>query len=283
MNKIAIVTDSSAQLSSDEIKRLGIHVLPLTILIDDKTYIDGENIQKVEFMNLMEKTTNLPKTSQPPLGKFLELYDKLGEDGGEVISIHMTESLSGTVNAARQAAQMTETKVTVIDSNFTDRGLAFQVIEAAKLATNGANEETILNKIEAVKARTSLFICVRTLDNLVKGGRVSRVVGTVSNLMNMKLIFELVDGKLESRVKGRGMKPINKWNQALKETLTQTKNLAEVSFSHAADFDYVNDLKEDFQLVMPDVLMTMDHTGPIIATHTGKGAYAIIYYEKQGI
>lgn len=280
MKKITIVTDSSAQLSPNEIKELDIKILPLTILIDDKTYIDGENIEKVEFMELMDNAADLPKTSQPPLGKFVELYDQLGKDGSEVISIHMTESLSGTVNAARQAAQMTETKVTVIDSGFTDRGLAFQVIEAAKLVKNDAEETTILNEIETIKENTRLFICVRTLDNLVKGGRVSRVVGAVSSLMNMKLIFELVDGKLESRVKGRGMKPINKWNQELKEKLKQTENLAEVSFSHAADFDYVNKLKEEFQFAMPDVKMTMDHTGPTIATHTGESAYAIIYYEK---
>lgn len=280
MKKITIVTDSSAQLSPDEIKELNIKVLPLTILIDDKTYIDGENIAKVEFMELMNSAADLPKTSQPPLGKFVELYDQLGKNGSEVISIHMTESLSGTVNAARQAAQMTQTKVTVIDSGFTDRGLAFQVIEAAKLVKNNAEATTILNEIETVKENTRLFICVRTLDNLVKGGRVSRVVGAVSSLMNMKLIFELVDGKLESRVKGRGMKPINRWNQELKEKLKQTENLAEVSFSHAADFDYISKLKEDFQLAMPDVKMTMDHTGPTIATHTGEGAYAIIYYEK---
>ena len=280
MKKITIVTDSSAQLSPNEIKELDIKILPLTILIDDKTYIDGENIEKVEFMELMDNAADLPKTSQPPLGKFVELYDQLGKDGSEVISIHMTESLSGTVNAARQAAQMTETKVTVIDSGFTDRGLAFQVIEAAKLVKNDAEETTILNEIETIKENTRLFICVRTLDNLVKGGRVSRVVGAVSSLMNMKLIFELVDGKLESRVKGRGMKPINKWNQELKEKLKQTENLAEVSFSHAADFDYVNKLKEEFQFAMSDVKMTMDHTGPTIATHTGESAYAIIYYEK---
>lgn len=280
MKNIVIVTDSSAQLSSEEIKDLGIHVLPLNILIDDQTYVDGEDIQKEEFMDMMEQTVTLPKTSQPPLGKFIELYNRLGEAGSEVISIHMTEALSGTVNAARQAAQITKAKVTVIDSTFTDRGLSFQVIEAAKLAKIGIAKELILREIETVKEYTRLFICVRTLDNLVKGGRVNRVVGAVSNFMNMKLIFELVDGNLESKVKGRGMKPINKWNQALKEKLMLKKDLAEVSFSYAADFDYVNEMKQDFQLAMPKVPMTISHTSPSVATHTGKGAYAIIYYEK---
>lgn len=280
MKNITIVTDSSAQLTPEEIEKFNIHVLPLTILIDGASYVDGETLQKEEFMDRMEIAKALPKTSQPPIGTFIECYNQLGMEGGEVISIHMTESLSGTVNAARQAAQMTETAVTVVDSKFTDRGLSFQVLEAAKLAASGADKETILNHIETVRKNTRLFICVRTLENLVKGGRVSRVVGAVSNLIDMKLIFELVEGKLESRVKGRGMKPINKWNQKLKEELAQTEGVMEVSFSHAADYDYIEALKEDFQKAMPDVPMTMDQTSPVIATHTGKGAYAIVYYTK---
>ncbi|MCA9765582.1 MAG: DegV family protein [Carnobacterium sp.] len=280
MSKITIVTDSSAQLSSDEIKALNIHILPVTILIDGITYIDGVDIGKVEFMELMEKSDHLPKTSQPPLGKFIELYDKLGENGGEVISIHMTEAFSGTVNTARQAAEMTNTKVTVVDSTFTDRGLSFQVIEAAQLAKSGADEIAILAEIERIKKHTRLFICIRTLDNLIKGGRISRVMGIVSHLMDVKLMLEMVDGSLQTRVKCRGMKSINKFNQTVKETLMKTKNLAEISFSYAGDFDYANELKKSFQLAMPDTPMTISHTSPGVATHTGTGAFSIIYYVK---
>ncbi|MGB3160242.1 MAG: DegV family protein [Carnobacterium sp.] len=280
MNKISIVTDSSAQLSLEEIKVLGIHILPVSILIDGKTYIDGIDIGKVEFMELMEKSTSLPKTSQPALGKFIELYDELGKDGGEVISIHMTESFSGTVDAARQAAKMTETKVTVIDSTFTDRGLSFQVIEAAKLALNGVEESIILDEIERIKQYTRLFICIRTLDNLIKGGRISRVMGAVSHMMDIKLMLEMVDGSLETRVKCRGMKSITKFNQSVREKIVKTKNLAEISFSYAGDFDYANELKESFQQLLPDIPMTISHTSPGVATHTGTGAFSIIYYEK---
>ncbi len=280
MSKITIVTDSSAQLSLDEIESLDIHILPVNILIDGVTYVDGVDIGKVEFMELMEKAASLPKTSQPPLGKFIELYDKLGENGGEVISIHMTESFSGTVNTARLAAEMTETKVTVIDSTFTDRGLSFQVIEAAKLALNGVDKTIILAEIERVKQHTCLFIGIRTLENLVKGGRISRVMGVVSHLMDIKLMLEMVDGSLETRVKCRGMKSINKFNQSMKEKLIKTKNLVEISFSYAGDFDYANELKESFQLLLPDIPMTISHTSPGVATHTGTGAFSIIYHVR---
>ena len=119
-------------------------------------------------MDMMANAKALPKTSQPPIGEFVELYDRLGEDGSEVISIHMTKGLSGTVEAARQASNLSSSKVTVIDSDFTDQGLSFQVIQAAKLAQVGAGVPEILAEIERVKQNTKLYIGISTLDNLVK-------------------------------------------------------------------------------------------------------------------
>lgn len=278
MNKIKIVTDSSAELTPEEIKEFNITVLPLSVMIDDVVYIDGENLSKVEFMEKMPLAKALPKSSQPPIGKFIETYDALGEEGSEIISIHITESLSGTVNAARQAAQLSKTNVTVLDSLFTDRGLSFQVIEAAKMAQKGASKEEILARIEHVKNNTKLYICVVTLENLVKGGRIGRVMGAISSLLNVKVMFELVGGNLEVLVRGRGMKPINQWITTLIETLKTKTNIKEIGFSHAAAFDYTNGIMQQFKEAFPNVPMPVRQTGPVIATHTGKGAFAIMYY-----
>ena len=278
MKKIKIVTDSSAELGSDEIESLGIHVLPLTVMIDDVLYTDGVTIKKEDFMCMMAEAKDLPKTSQPPIGYFVELYDELGADGSEVISIHMTEKLSGTVNAAHQAAQLSKTDVTVIDSDFTDRGLSFQVLEAAKLAQEGADKETILKRIEHVKEHTKLYICVVTLENLVKGGRIGKLAGALSSFLNIKVMMELVNGQLEVCVRGRGMKPINKWIAELQETLKNTPNLNAMSFSFADDEVYLENLKNEFQAILPDTPMRVKLTSPIISTHAGKGAFAIMYY-----
>ncbi len=105
----------------------------------------------------MANAKALPKTSQPPIGEFVELYDRLGEDGSEVISIHMTKGLSGTVEAARQASNLSSSKVTVIDSDFTDQGLSFQVIQATKLAQVGAGVPEILAEIERVKQKYQII------------------------------------------------------------------------------------------------------------------------------
>lgn len=278
MKKFKIVTDSSAELGPDEIKELAIHVLPLTVMIDDVVYVDGVTLQKEEFMEKMQQAKALPKTSQPPIGQFVELYDELGKDGSEVISIHMTENLSGTVNTARQAAQLSTTEVTVIDSDFTDRGLSFQVIEAARMALANADKEAILKRIDEVRANTKLYICVVTLENLVKGGRIGRLAGALSSFLNVKVMMEQVKGQLELRVRGRGMKPVNKWLVELQEKLKETPNIREVSFSYADDEEACEEIKNQFQATLPDVPMRVRLTSPIISTHAGKGAFAVIYY-----
>ncbi|MCO6017755.1 fatty acid-binding protein DegV [Carnobacterium divergens] len=278
MKKFKIVTDSSAELGPDEIKELAIHVLPLTVMIDDVVYVDGVTLQKEEFMEKMQQAKALPKTSQPPIGQFVELYDELGKDGSEVISIHMTENLSGTVNTARQAAQLSTTEVTVIDSDFTDRGLSFQVIEAARMSLANADKEAILKRIDEVRANTKLYICVVTLENLVKGGRIGRLAGALSSFLNVKVMMEQVKGQLELRVRGRGMKPVNKWLVELQEKLKETPNIREVSFSYADDEEACEEIKNQFQAALPDVPMRVRLTSPIISTHAGKGAFAVMYY-----
>ncbi|AKU59576.1 DegV family protein [Lacticaseibacillus paracasei] len=205
MANIKIVTDSSVQLTPEEISQHNITVVPLTIMIDNTVYIDGETITRDDFMDEMAAAQNLPKTSQPAVGTFADVFDKLTADGSEVLAIHMTETISGTVNSSRQAAQIAKGKVTVIDSQFTDRAMAFQVLVAAEMAEAGKDMKTILDKLEQVRDNTTLVLGVTNLDNLVKGGRLSRVSGLISSFLNIKVILQLQNGELKALRKGRGM------------------------------------------------------------------------------
>ena len=145
MKNVHIVTDSTADLREEDILKYGLHVVPLTIQIDGKTYIDGVDIQPEVFLGMMKKSAELPKSSQPAAGVFKELYDKLGEDGSEIISIHMTGGMSGTVKSAQAAAEMSDSKVTVIDSMYISHALMFQVMEAAEMAKEGKSLQKLLN------------------------------------------------------------------------------------------------------------------------------------------
>ncbi|HHX1762874.1 TPA: DegV family protein [Enterococcus faecalis] len=278
MTNVKIVTDSSCTMEKSLRDELNIHMMPLSIMVDGVVYPDDDHLPGEKFMDMMVNAKALPKTSQPPIGEFVELYDRLGEDGSEVISIHMTKGLSGTVEAARQASNLSSSKVTVIDSDFTDQGLSFQVIQAAKLAQAGAGVPEILAEIERVKQNTKLYIGISTLDNLVKGGRISRTTGLLSNIFNMKVVMDFENTELIPVAKGRGVKTFNKWFDELKSELSKIPNVRQIGISHADGLELANGFKEGLQAIFKDMDIPVLHTNPVIATHTGKNAFAIMYY-----
>ena len=278
MTNVKIVTDSSCTMEKSLRDELNIHMMPLSIMVDGVVYPDDDHLPGEKFMDMMANAKALPKTSQPPIGEFVELYDRLGEDGSEVISIHMTKGLSGTVEAARQASNLSSSKVTVIDSDFKDQGLSFQVIQAAKLAQAGAGVPEILAEIERVKQNTILYIGISTLDNLVKGGRISRTTGLLSNIFNMKVVMDFENTELIPVAKGRGVKTFNKWFDELKSELSKIPNVRQIGISHADGLELANGFKEGLQAIFKDMDIPVLHTNPVIATHTGKNAFAIMYY-----
>lgn len=231
-------------------------------------------------MSMMASAKELPKTSQPPIGEFVELYDKLGEDGSHVISIHMTHGLSGTVEAARQASNLSKTEVTIIDSDTTDQGLSFQVIRAAEMAAAGEDLDTILAKVYEIRENTKLYIGLSTLDNLVKGGRISRATGILSSILNMKIVMDFDHSELIPVVKGRGGKTFTKWFDSFKDELKKLPNVKQIGISHAEGLALAEEFKKQLQALYPQMQIPVLHTTPIIATHTGKGAFAITYYTE---
>lgn len=281
MATIKIVTDSSVQLTPEEIEQYNITVIPLSVMIDGTVYTDGKTITRPQFIDLMNQSAALPKTSQPPIGEFIELFDQLGADGSQVIALHMTDAISGTVNTARQAANLSKSDVTVVDTRETDRAMAFQVLRAAQLAQTGANKKEILAAIERVRRSTKLYMAVMTLDNIVKGGRVSKVTGLISNILNMKVIFELVDGELNVQTKGRGMKTVNNFMRELIADLVTKSNIKGIGISHVAADSVVNKFKTDIHTALPKVPLLVRDTSPIIATYAGMGAFAIMYYTED--
>ena len=273
MANIKIVTDSSITIEPEVVKEYGITIVPLSVMVDGVLYSDSE-LGEGDFLRLMQSSKNLPKTSQPPVGVFAEIYEDLALDGSHIVSIHMSHALSGTVEAARQGATLSGADVTVIDSGFTDQAMKFQVVEAAKLAKEGADLDTILARIEEVKEKTELYIGVSTLENLVKGGRIGRVTGLLSSLLNIRVVMQMKDHQLEPIVKGRGNKTFKKWLDELVERLSHSK-VAEIGISYAGTPEWANEMKAQLQSLVETAIPVLE-TGSIIQTHTGENAFAVL-------
>lgn len=277
MTKIKIVTDSSITIEPELAKYLNITIVPLTVMIDGVVYSDA-NLKEGEFLQLMKSSKNLPKTSQPPVGVFAEIFEDLSAEDVQIISIHMSHALSGTVEAARQGATLAKADVTVVDSSFTDQAMKFQVVEAAKMAKAGATLEEILEKVEEVKAKTELYIGVSTLENLVKGGRIGRVTGLISSLLNIRVVMQMTNHTLTPIVKGRGAKTFKKWLDDLKESLKE-KEIEEIGISYAGGPEFANQMKEELQEFVEKPISVLE-TGSIIQTHTGENAWAVLVRYK---
>ena len=277
MTKIKIVTDSSITIEPELAKDLNITIVPLTVMIDGVVYSDS-NLKEGEFLQLMKSSKNIPKTSQPPVGVFAEVFEDLSAEDVQIISIHMSHALSGTVEAARQGATLAKADVTVVDSSFTDQAMKFQVVEAAKMAKAGATLEEILEKVEEVKAKTELYIGVSTLENLVKGGRIGRVTGLISSLLNIRVVMQMTNHTLTPIVKGRGAKTFKKWLDDLKESLKE-KEIEEIGISYAGGPEFANQMKEELQEFVERPIPVLE-TGSIIQTHTGENAWAVLVRYK---
>lgn len=278
MSKIKIVTDSSLTIEPELVEKYDITIIPLSVMIDGVVYSDSDLKEEGKFLNMMRNSKELPKTSQPPVGVFAEVYESLMKNGAEhIVSIHIAHTLSGTVEAARQGANLAGADVTVIDSTFTDQCQKFQVVQAAKLAQEGGSLQEVIAKVEEVRQKSELYIGVSTLENLVKGGRIGRVTGLISSLLNIKVVMEMVDCELNPIIKGRGLKTFNKWLDNFIE-YAKGKKVAEIGISYCGTADMANEFKEKLQVLGAPIAVL--ETGSIIQTHTGENAFAVMVRYK---
>ncbi len=277
MKTIHIITDSTTDLDKKVLEDHGVHVVPLTIQIDEKTYIDGVDIAPDVFLEKMALAKELPKSSQPAVGVFHELYDRLGADGSEIISIHMTGGMSGTVKSAQAAAEMSSANVTVIDSLYITKALAFQVIAAAEMVAAGKTVPEILEELAHIRKQTTLFVVVDKLDNLVKGGRIGKGRGLIGSLLKVKPIATITEGVYTPVAQVRSHKQVIAHLFKVFTEETKGKVVRGVAITHANGLALAEPLKKIIEDTgIPNV--SISYTTPVISTHTGEGAIGFMYY-----
>ncbi|MCM3251353.1 DegV family protein [Priestia aryabhattai] len=280
MAKIKVVTDSTIDLTLEEAEKYGIEMIPLCINIDNETYLDRVELTPTDFIEKMKNSKELPKSSQPAIGSFVEVYKRLVSEGYDVISIHMTGGMSGTVRAAESAAQMVEGNITVVDSMYITKALSFQVLEAVKMIEDGHTVEEIITRLEEVRQNTNLFVVVDTLENLVKGGRIGRGKGLIGSLLNIKPIASLADGVYTPVAKVRSHSQIVKFLTKQFEEHTEGKSIKGVGLVHADGFGLASKLKESIVKARGYTHFSIEDTTPIISTHTGIGAIGFMYFAE---
>ncbi|WEV37864.1 DegV family protein [Lactobacillus sp. ESL0677] len=286
MSEIKIMTDSSAQLTPEEIEKYHITVVPLLVTIDDQTYVDGVDITRQEFVEKMTTSKELPKTSQPPIGQLVDTINGLTADGSSVIGIFLGKGLSGTVDAARQAVKIAgkAEQVSIVDSQLTDRAEGLQVLEAARGTLKGQSVQEILAHLEQIKKTQRLRMMIVNLENIIKGGRLGAVSGKIATLLNIRIELQMPGGHLKVAKKGRGKKfSLAFDNRVLADIEANKDKIKEVGISYVS-LDGVPQELKDFAQKIKEINSKIDvlvrETSPVIATHAGLGAYAILYYTE---
>jgi DegV family protein with EDD domain len=283
VNRICVVTDSTAELAPDEIEEYRITVVPLDSVLDGKTYRDRVTLSEREFLELMEASGGVPMTSLPPVGSFLQAYDGLGREGSRVISIHLSGELSGTFNAARVAAGMSSADVTAVDSRFIARAHGFQVVLAAKLAQTGRfTVEEILAQLESARARTTQYLGVSQLKYLIKGGRISRVQGAVGNLLNIKVLLRMDDGNLVLDAKLLGMKAFERRLREIVERMGgEIGRIEEIGITHTGLTACTQGLIDRTKEVFAGIPLYVSWASASISAHSGVGAVSLQFLARD--
>lgn len=286
LSRIKILTDSSAQLTPEEIEKYDITVVPLSVTVGGNTYLDGIEISRQEFVKKMSESAELPKTSQPSIGRLVDTINDLTSDGSEVIGIFLAKVLSGTIDAARQAVKLTgkSDQVHIVDSELTDRAEGLQVLEAARDAEKGKSISEIIDHLEKIKKTQRLRLMIVNLENVVKGGRLGPISGKIANMLNIRIELQMPNGELKVAKKGRGKKFMMAFDQRVLDDIEANKEkIKEVGISYVS-LDGVPQKLLDFAQKIKDINSKIDvlvcETSPIIATHAGMDAYAILYYTE---
>ncbi|MFC4101747.1 DegV family protein [Paenibacillus xanthanilyticus] len=279
MPAIKIVTDSTTDLPRALLDQYDIEVIPLSIFVDGESYLDTVTISPDEFIQRMIASNELPKTSQPAVGAFLEVYDRLGANGDTIISIHMTGGMSGTYATACAAAEMSESRVEVIDSQMISQALGFQVLEAARLAREGSTVEAIVARVKEIFEQTSLFVVVETLENLIKGGRIGKAAGLLGTILKIKPIAMLQQGVYSPVAKVRTSSQIVKTLIERFELDIKGKIVRGIGISHANNLPLAERLQQEIAR-FTSTPVRICTTTPIISTHTGPGAIGFSYYAE---
>jgi len=183
------VTDSGTDLwlSPEQAAELNIHIMPLVVTLDGKSYREGVDIEPQEFYRLLDGTDSLPITSQPSAGDFAETYRRLAATDSDILSIHLTSGLSGTYNAALAGAKMVpEAKVTHVDTKTLSAAAGWQVEAAARAAKAGWSKERILELMERIGAASESMYTLNELKYLIHGGRISHMKGLIASVLNLK-------------------------------------------------------------------------------------------------
>ncbi len=277
MDKIAIVTDSTCDLKPEVLEELKVTMVPLKVSLNGEDYYDKIDITSKEFMNLLEETEQLPTTSQPAVGDFVNAYEELATDYDVIFSLHISEEMSGTIKSANLAAQMVDgVEVKVIDSRLVTAPLGVMVSEVAKAVNKGKSVAEISDLIKELREDINIYFTVDELDYLEKGGRIGKAAAFLGGLFNVKPILSIEDGVIVPHKKVRGEKRVFKTLKNLVTNELRDSQGQRLVILHGKYKEKANQLKKLMKDEFEWEQVEMMELGPVVGAHIGPTPFGIV-------
>jgi DegV family protein with EDD domain len=276
---VAIVTDSTADLPPELTRARAITVVPLTLNLDGQSLLDGVDIQPDEFYRRLHSATTHPTTSQPSPGRFAEIYASLLADHDAVVSIHISQKLSGTYESARQAAGMTDPKrVHVIDSELVSMSLGLITLAASSLAASGSSVEAIEAKVVDMRASVQTYFSVATLEFLRRGGRIGRASALVGSVLQVKPVLCIRDGLVTP------LERVRTFDRALNRVVELTREVDRghgvcVIVGHADALADAERIGRELDPIAETLMI--QPLGPVVGAHAGPGVVGVGCYPAE--
>jgi DegV family protein with EDD domain len=274
---IQLVTDSSADLPKELLEEYNIHVVPLTITIDGKDYLEGIDLTPEEFHAKLNNARELPKTSQPSPGAFADLFKTLGNKG-PILCLTISSGLSGTYQSACIAREISGEDVTVFDTLAGSLAHGLQLIAARKLADEGLSIDKIVEFLIEYSKHSNILVLLDTLENIVKGGRLSKLQGSIAKVLDIKVILHNVEGKVEILEKVRGKKRFLK--RAIEIIGERKSDFSDTVFgiTHIDNLQDAEFLRDEIIKKYKPKDVIINYMGATMGTYAGKGGMIVSFY-----
>ena len=280
MSKVAIVTDSTAYIPDELRKQLNITVVPLILIWEEKSYEDGVEIMPDDFYLRMSNSKGFPTTSQATIPSIKMAFESLIEQGNDVLGIFLSSKLSGTVQSAMQAREMMQKgqeKVAILDSLATTMALGWPVLTAARAADAGQTLPECLKLAEKARDHTGVMFVVETLEYLRRGGRIGGAQALLGNILNVKPLLELQDGRIEpvEKIRTKG-KALERMLDIVEEKISGSQPVRLATVHANAQKEALNLLETAKNRFNP-VESLLSPLSPVIGAHAGPGTIALAF------
>lgn len=276
---VRIVTDSSCDLPDDLVRELDIEVVPLSIRFGDEEFVDRRDLTPDEFWAKMREAPLLPETAAPSAGAFEEVFRRLAEGGADgIVCINLSSKLSATLQSAQVGSKAIgdDLPISVVDSETVSLALGNQCLVAARLAAEGADVSTVVERVEDLRSRTHLFGALDTLENLKKGGRIGAAQAMVGSVLSIKPIIGVEDGEVEPFARVRTRSKALRWLVDKVKEDSPVEDLA-VLHGNASDVGLLTEMLEPH---FPADDVVVGTIGPVVGTHAGPGVIGVTYHRS---